>query len=113
MPGGTCELFPSLTEQREREEKRKLREEEILSGAIKKWGMDAQAWMVIEEMSELAKEICKTRRGKNDLEALADEIADVEIMLAQLKMMFSIKELVSAHRKAKMARLERRLEKSQ
>lgn len=83
--------------------------EKVYDTAIKKWGMEAQAWMVIEEMSELAKEICKARRGKHDPDALADEIADVAIMLEQCRMMFGVNDLVCEHMDAKIERLRGRL----
>ena len=47
--------------------------------------------MVIEEMSELTKEICKIKRGKGNYMNLVEEIADVEIMLEQLKMICQIR----------------------
>ena len=37
-----------------------------------------------EEMSELQKELCKHDRGKDNREAIAEEIADVQIMLEQM-----------------------------
>lgn len=77
--------------------------------AIEKWGIDAQACMAIEEMSELTKEICKVRRGKNDLDALADEIADVTIILEQLRIMFNLNDLVCQHMDTKITRLKSRL----
>lgn len=87
-------------------------EKSILQRAIDQWGEDAQTKMVLEEMSELQKEICKRWRGKDNLDAIAEETADVEIMLEQLKMMLGIQEKVQARRKDKLARLKERLEKS-
>lgn len=84
---------------------------EVYLSAIEKWGIDLQSCMAIEEMSELTKEICKIRRGKNDPDALADEIADVTIMLEQLRIMFCLNELVCQHMDEKITRLKGRLEK--
>ena len=56
----------------------------VYQAALNKWGVDLQTMMAVEEMSELTKEICKIKRGKIDLDAMADEIADVTIMLEQL-----------------------------
>lgn len=53
--------------------------------AIKKWGELPQLVMVMEELAELAQEVSKEYRGKGDLHKLTNEIADVEIMLEQLK----------------------------
>lgn len=55
--------------------------------AIEKWGVALQLDMVIEEMSELTKEICKIKRGRGSLSDTIDEIADVSIMLEQLIVM--------------------------
>ena len=105
MPGGRCGLFPSLEQSREEN----MSEEKLLALAIQTWGEDAQTKMVLEEMSELQKEICKRWRGKDNIEDIADEVADVEIMLDQLKMMLGIEHQVSQHRKEKMLRLKQRL----
>lgn len=63
---------------------------DVYNKAILKYGMSAQLDMVIEEMSELTKEICKLKRGKGRYYHLVEEIADVEIMLEQLKMMCNV-----------------------
>lgn len=78
--------------------------------AIDMWGCDAQLKMVLEEMSELAKEICKFWRGKNNTESIADEVADVEIMLAQAKLIFGIEKTVEQHKVDKLERLKMRLD---
>lgn len=79
------------------------------NAALRKWGVDAQVMMVIEEMSELTKEICKIGRGKHDWEALADEIADVTIMLEQLRLIYGLNEKVCEHMDMKIQRLQERL----
>lgn len=81
----------------------------IYRRAIEKYGEDAQLWMVIEEMSELAKEICKYQRGKRCPADIADEIADVEIMLEQATMIFGVGALVSRHMDEKIKRLKARV----
>ena len=49
------------------------------------WGKNAQILMVLEEMSELQKEILKNiNRGKDNIKEIAEETADVFIMLEQL-----------------------------
>lgn len=77
--------------------------------ALRKWGADAQTMMAIEEMSELTKEICKLGRGKRDMESLADEIADVTIMLEQLRLIYELNDRVCAHMDEKIRRLQDRL----
>ena len=41
-------------------------------------------------MSELTKELCKELRDRGNVEDIADELADVEITLAQIKMIYDI-----------------------
>ena len=88
-----------------------MHEMSLLQRAIAKWGEDAQMKMVLEEMSELQKEICKLWRGKDNRDAIAEEVADVEIMLDQLKLMLDIPYQVEQHRQNKLQRLQERLEK--
>ena len=85
------------------------KEWEILAAAVATWGKDAQAKMLLEEMAELQKEICKAWRGKDNEVEIAEEVADVEIMLAQIKMIFGIDTSVVVFRDAKFARLRQRL----
>ena len=51
---------------------------------------DKQLIVAIEELSELQKELCKTLRGNINKENIIEELADVYIMLAQIKIYFSI-----------------------
>lgn len=84
---------------------------EVLIQAIQKWGKQAQLLMVLEEMSELQKEILKNiNRNKNNLDAIIDETADVEIMLEQLKHIFGIHEDVMARIPIKLQKVKARLE---
>jgi hypothetical protein len=96
-----------------------MTDKEVMQKAIDTYGIDAQEDMVIEEMSELAKAILKIRRYKkaNDgdytlelLNGVVDEIADVEIMLEQLKMMIDCGEEVQKQKARKLNRLKERLE---
>jgi len=48
-------------------------------------GLDHEAIVCVEELSELQKEITKFLRGKGDLDALVSEIADVYICLNTLE----------------------------
>lgn len=82
---------------------------EIYRQAIDTWGAENQEKMVIEEMSELTKEICKHWRGRDNLEAVADEIADVTIMLEQLQMIYNLYDAVCMHMDKKILRLQDRL----
>ena len=66
----------------------------IYCEALNKWGAEAQTLMVFEEMSELQKELCKHARGKDNREAIAEEIADVQIMLEQMMILHDCEDLV-------------------
>jgi hypothetical protein len=78
--------------------------------AIDKWGADAQLDVAIEELSELIKEICKFKRGFDNGELLAEEVADVEIMCEQLRFIFDFDNKVDHFKNSKLKRLEQRLE---
>ncbi len=83
----------------------------IYEKAINTYGENAQLDMVIEEMSELIKEICKKKRGKDNHDAITEEIADVEIMLEQLKIICDIDNVdLDNAKKYKIDRLMARLE---
>lgn len=58
--------------------------------------------MAIEEMSELTKELTKAIRGQEYKEAIAEEIADVRIMLEQLELIFDCKKNVNAWKNEKL-----------
>ena len=89
--------------------------ESIMRQAIETYGVQAQCDVAIEEMAELTKAIVKIRRVADDygktqaaLDNLLEEIADVDIMIDQLKIMWGPKQ-VEEYRHQKLERLERRL----
>lgn len=86
---------------------------EILTAALNRWGSAMQTVIAIEEMAELQKELCKYIRGKGNVEAIAEEIADVYIMLQQMEMLHGIEGRVLDWRVAKLVRLEKRLKEEQ
>lgn len=86
-------------------------DKELLQKAVDTWGRDSQLLMLLEEMSELQKEILKyMNRGKDNLNEIIDETADVEIMLTQLKYIFNIEDAVALHIPKKLQKIEKRLE---
>ena len=87
----------------------KTRENEILLSALTKWGAGMQTVMVFEEMAELQKELCKSLRGKDNRGYIAEEIADVRIMLDQMSMLFDVKQKEAEWREMKLHRLAERL----
>lgn len=83
--------------------------DEICRAALETFGERAQMVMAIEEMSELTKELCKHRRGRDNVEAIAEEIADVEIMLRQMAILFDCSFTVDKFRRYKLERLAERI----
>lgn len=84
----------------------------IYRSALDLWGWEAQTLMVMEEMSELQKELCKHARGKDNREAIAEEIADVRIMLDQMCILHDCTELAEEYELMKLDRLLCRIEKA-
>lgn len=85
---------------------------EILEKAIDTYGMHAQVDMCLEEMAELSKALLKMRRPDGNiadkLDNIREEIADVQIMIDQMKMIYG-EELVEKSERLKLARLENRI----
>lgn len=67
--------------------------------------------MVIEGMSELTKELCKELRDRENVENIADELADIEITLAQIKKIYNIDKTVEEHKDFRLHRLSAIMEK--
>ena len=86
-----------------------INKKEICKQALDVYGKEAQICMVFEEMAELQKELCKSLRGKENRVEIAEEIADVEIMLEQMKILFNIDEEVEEMKECKIKRLAERL----
>ena len=87
-----------------------LKYHQVCRKAVETFGWEKQSLIAIEEMSELQKEIIKKHRGQQNEQHLAEEIADVQVMLEQLVIMFGISEEVERELKFKMDRLERKIE---
>jgi NTP pyrophosphatase (non-canonical NTP hydrolase) len=62
-----------------------------LQKAIDTYGKDMQLNVAVEEFSELIKEICKNKRGRDNINNIIEEMADCYIMLEQLTIIFGIK----------------------
>jgi len=74
----------------QRHKKEKDEYTELLNRALDKWGYGTQALIWIEELSELIQVIAKRDRVINPSHdcQIADEIADVDICLDQMKNLF-------------------------
>ena len=96
----------------------------IYRAAIEVFGGDLQVTVAIEEMAELTKELCKAQRklfaaemfiGDGEIynhDEIAEEIADVQIVLDEMMWAFGVAAEVQNARKRKLARLEMRIEKA-
>ena len=80
---------------------------EIYKKAIEKFGVDGQFLKAAEECNELSKELIKTVNTR-EAQNITEEIADVEIMLEQLKIIFD-KEIIKEIKNKKLKRLKNRL----
>lgn len=87
----------------------------VLKQAIETYGWESQTDMMIEEMSELTKALLKFRRAKKNqtkkalaLVSIHEEMADVEIMLCQMQMVYGNR---AAERRYKLERLAEDLKK--
>ncbi len=91
-----------------------MNKKELYKLAIDTWGSEAQINQGIEEMAELIQAINKFRRKlcTETITHVAEEIADVEIMLEQYKMIFYQESLVKEIKKDKLQRLAERLKEA-
>ena len=87
-------------------------EKDIFRSAIDTYGSVMQITVAFEEMSELQKELCKHLRGSGSQENIAEDIADVEIMIEQMKMIFNCEADVLQVREEKVKRLKERMEQN-
>ncbi len=82
----------------------------IYQKAIKTFGTPIQIVVCMEELSELTKELTKDIRNKGNIEHIAEEIADVMIMLEQMILIFNCDVEVKNYRLQKLERLKMLLE---
>lgn len=84
----------------------------ILINAINHYGADAQIAKAVEELAELQQALCKylCTRSESVRDNIIEEIADVEIMLQQIKMIFNINQSeVENVKDFKLSRLAERI----
>lgn len=87
---------------------------ELYDRVLKKHGIKAQLVMVMEECAELSKECSKIYRALDNgdtftLDALSEEMADVQIVTGEVQRYFGLKDIVKLQRKGKLLRLAERL----
>lgn len=84
--------------------------DDIYEKAVNKFGKTPQLIMAMEEMSELIQGLSKDIRGKRNEDNISEEIADVEIMLAQLKIIYQNDVEVEKWKTDKLFRLQAKIE---
>lgn len=99
----------------------KHEEKKILQAAIDKWGGDMQVRMALEEMAELSKALLKFGRASDNhadeqqqlidrYENVLEEIADVQIMLDQMRLLYGGNGVrLAYYRQLKLDRLKNKL----
>lgn len=87
-----------------------MRTRDIYTAAVKKFGKEHQLVLCMEEMAELTKELSKNMRGSKNITNISEEIADVEIMLEQLRVIFGNRSEVDTIKAEKLLRLADRVE---
>lgn len=87
-------------------------ETKICQRALEKWGLRLQLIVAIEELSELQKALCKVQRpNQGSIDDVVEEIADVEIMIHQIRIGLGISdEAVQAVKDAKLKRVANMLD---
>lgn len=88
-----------------------LTQRKTLKRAIDTYGSDMQRLIVIEELSELQKAVIKQIRKPclENVRNIAEEIADVFIMLKQLEIMYGINPEIQRNIDYKVKRLSERV----
>lgn len=81
----------------------------LYRSALEKWGVQSQINQLYEEIGELLTAIVHLDRGRITVDGLAEEIADVELCLEQLKDIHKISEAVESWKEKKLKRLAERL----
>ena len=78
---------------------------DLYQATLSKWGEAAQYDQAVEECAELITTLKHLRRGRSDETAVAEELADVYLMIGQLTYMIG-EERVAAAIERKLARLQ-------
>lgn len=85
----------------------------IYRRALKLNGEDRQVNQAIEECAEFTVAACHRRRGRHrDIYKFAEEIADVEVMMKQMRIL-TPRGLVDQIKREKLARLSKRLDRKE
>ena len=89
---------------------------ETYNAAIAKFGTEAQTRKAVEELTELSLALQRALSGRADMNNIREEIADVEIMLGQMRILYNTPLIVTDFtiddwKEAKLSRLENLISK--
>lgn len=95
----------------------KIETKKLYKDAVEKWGLPLQFGMLMEECAELIQATNKIMRKESpeSWKQLAEEMADVEIMIDQLKSVINWQNLethVAEYKEEKLQRLKKRIEEN-
>lgn len=82
---------------------------EIYRAALDTFGAQKQTDKLFEEIGEFMEAFCKCSHGRDKVSHLAEEIADVHIMLDQMAVMFNCEREMERLKRYKLRRLEQRI----
>ena len=86
---------------------------EIYRAALVIFGDSCQIEKTFEEIGEFMEALIKCKYGRDKMNHLAEEIADVHIMLDQMAVLFGCEAEVEHMKRYKIRRLEQRIEEAQ
>lgn len=90
--------------------RKKINKEKLYNSALDKFGAEHQIDMLIEECSELIQALIHHKRGRNTLNDVAKEIADVLIMIEQIEKIKKLEQETEEQKYIKLQRLYNKLE---
>ena len=81
----------------------------VYEAALQKWGAEAQINKFTEELGEFLVELGRLRNGPGNRYDFAEELADLTIMLEQLRLIYGVDEMVCYNMDYKIDRLMGRI----
>ena len=85
------------------------RRDEIYRAALDAYGAEEQRWHTVEELTEMLVALCHVRCRHDSITHLAEEIADAQIMLEQMALLYGCAELVEQYRAQKLLYLANKI----
>jgi hypothetical protein len=84
-----------------------MKEREVYEALLEQNGRVNQIAVAIEELAELQKELTKCLREMGSEKHVAEEVADVQVVIGQVELMFpDVKRLSRFYKRYKLARLQ-------